>query len=185
MITLIIILALLLMLNTFFVFRRIIAVNKLHALYESLENEVIKQRLTPDKKLVTFLRIIKTPIALNHQLDIFKVYKALDEIKDDKKYKKTKTSFVDYIKSLPHEVQDIVIEIQRKQDLVINLSLFKPLNLMFILCIGSIGLIGSVFYKIFKAFGIILRTLISIPIKIKEVYEYENIIIASKYKLQR
>ncbi len=177
--TLILVIVSLLLLNKLFILRRTVAVNKLHALYDSLENEIIKQRLTPDKKLVTFLGIIKTPIKLNHTLDIFWLISYLNKIeKNDKGYSERKNSFIEYTNSLPDEVKSILNEIQKKQDSVITLSIFKPFNLVFLLVVLVASLIGAAIYFTLKTFGIMLDSLIKLPRQLKEAYENESAIIS-------
>ena len=178
MIPFIIILFILLSFNLYLTKRRIIAVNKLHTLYSSLELEVLNQKLTPDKKLLTFLKIIKTPVVNNHLLDFSIIFSNLKDIEKDEKYQKSKKAFNSYLQSLPSEVQSITNDINISQNKVVNLSFFKPFNTLLIFCLLVISIIGVGFYSLFKAFGLVISSLIDIPKKVKELYENESVIVS-------
>lgn len=178
MTTFFILLVVFLFINLIISKKRIIQVNRLHTLYDKLELEVIKQDLVPDKKLITFLKIHKTPIYHNHKLDFFVMFKNIKKLEEDKDYDKRKEGFKKYLDSLPKEIRDISNEINDKQNSVINLSLLKPFNFIFISFILFISITGILIYSIFKLFGVILSGLIETPKLVKELYESESIIVS-------
>jgi len=168
----------LLFINIYLHKKRIISINNLHRLYDKLEIGVIKNNLTPDKKLTTFLKINKAPIFNNHLLDFSFIFKAFKNIEDEEDYEKHKKGYADYLKTLPMEIQNITKEINASQNTIITLSLFKPINfILFIIILFPLVISSVIIYKVFKLFGVVISKLIKLPIAVKESYNNENIIV--------
>lgn len=183
--TIFLVVLILLGLNIFIHGLRIKYVNKLYALYDRLENNVIKEGLTPDKQLKTFLKIHKNVIFNNQVLDIWYLINASVHIERDDNYRKTKEDYIQYFNSLPESVKNVSSAINKRQDFVIVLSILKPVNLIVFSLSGLLAIVFSMIFKFFKAFGIVLNTIAKLPLALRDIiHADENFIIQKdKYKV--